>query len=166
MNEEVKLKPCPFCGEPHNEVQESTYGDWRDPPLEVYCVGSKCKGSVGPCSTRREAIAAWNHRPLEDAKDVRIADLERQLAEATQWRSPETAPRDGMFLALIERDRGFGRKPKYVYPMQFSTHKDGLPNERFFYGFGAYRDELPENGQGDESRFVGWLPLPQVKEEG
>jgi len=126
-------------------------------------------GGEYPCLMPPAHDGQWvdydDAKELLDAKDARIAELEKQLAEATQWRSPETAPRDGMFLALIERDRGFGRKPTYVYPMQFSTHKDGLPNERFFYGFGAYRDELPENGQGDESRFVGWLPLPQVKEE-
>ena len=104
----------------------------------------------------------WLREQQMAKRDERIAELEK----ATTWRSPETAPRDGMFLALIERDRGFGRKPKYVYPMQFSTHKDGIPNARFFYGFGAYRDELPEDGRGAESKLIGWLPLPQVKEDG
>jgi hypothetical protein len=35
--------------------------------------------------TEAEAIAAWNHRPVEDAKDARIKELEAKLAALEQW---------------------------------------------------------------------------------
>lgn len=44
---------------------------------------------------------------LLEHKDARIADLERQLAEETTWRSPETAPRDGrtiLISVLVEKE--------------------------------------------------------------
>ena len=69
MTEEVKLKPCPFCGS--NAVMDNSGIS--------YCSNMGCHAYnfVGYAHT-------WNNRPLEDAKDARIAELERQLADAKE----------------------------------------------------------------------------------
>ena len=57
-----KLKPCPFCGSEANLYEckwlgVTSYG--------VEC--TKCKGLVDRCSTKKEAIKAWNRRANDES---------------------------------------------------------------------------------------------------
>jgi len=58
---ELELKPCPFCGKKQSEWS-------RD------CV---CGNPALDSMTR----GAWNTRPIEDALNKRIAELEAKLAK-------------------------------------------------------------------------------------
>lgn len=53
--EEIKLKPCPFCGGKAKIVK--TYTIW------VKCIN--CHASANCHSTKKEAAAAWNRRMEE-----------------------------------------------------------------------------------------------------
>ena len=57
------LKPCPFCGEEQNQ-------DWQTGELNAYA------GQNRQCSTCGVAHWDWNNRPIEDALNKRIAELE------------------------------------------------------------------------------------------
>jgi len=79
------------------------------------------------------------------AQDARVKELEKQLAEATTWRSPETAPRDDYFLALM-----YGTQPCVIGRNKADTAY-----------IAPYSAILFEDKDGPH--FTGWLPLPQVK---
>ena len=65
----MKLKPCPFCGNPEDTKPESVFL-WRvyDLPIThedaydivVRCVWCGVCGEV--CSTEKEAVKSWNTR--------------------------------------------------------------------------------------------------------
>ncbi len=65
-----ELKPCPFCGS--NNLQSREGLEWSD----VRC--KTCLQSVSsfPCAAEN----VWNTRPIEDALQARIEELEKQLA--------------------------------------------------------------------------------------
>lgn len=71
-----ELRPCPFCnGELH--VAGATPGG-RVRHL-VYCKSCKC--SSGPAhASKAKAIAAWNHRPVEDELRAENQRLREALA--------------------------------------------------------------------------------------
>ena len=71
------LKPCPFCGKEPN--QKGT--ELGDRPCFYYeCDNPKCGASeMGWHDTEQEAIDAWNNRPVEDALQARIDELEKQV---------------------------------------------------------------------------------------
>lgn len=63
------LKPCPFCG--GNNIKEAVLsgGDWH-----------KCED----CYAQSGGLEDWNVRPIEDALQKRIAELEAQLRVANE----------------------------------------------------------------------------------
>lgn len=183
---EEKLKPRPACG--NAGVLFSLREGDKAERLSCSCIAPACHFETGNFLTSTEAIAAWNRRPLEDAKDARIAELEkqlkerdtfgiievmvrnpnvksfveehekriekleRQLAEATTWRSPETAPTDGTwFRAKFDDD--------CEAPARFADDLD--------------QDEWVWRDVTDTTRMrrslVGWRecanPLPETKKE-
>ena len=88
------LKPCPFCGKEPN--QKGT--ELGDRPCFYYeCENPKCGASeMGWHDTEQEAIDAWNNRPIEDALQARIEELENA---AIVWHKyPEEKPIDGRYL--------------------------------------------------------------------
>jgi len=88
------LKPCPFCGKEPN--QKGT--ELGDRPCFYYeCENPKCGASeMGWHDTEQEAIDAWNNRPIEDALQARIKELENA---AIVWHKyPEEKPIDGRHL--------------------------------------------------------------------
>lgn len=66
MSEEIKLKPCPFCGtEPRMGVTEPTFGE---PRYFVECEGVGCKVvayTPNEYETALEAAEAWNARACD-----------------------------------------------------------------------------------------------------
>ena len=71
------LKPCPFCGKDPNQ----TTAELGDRPCFYYeCENPKCHAAeMGWHDTEQEAIDAWNNRPIEDALQARIDELEKQV---------------------------------------------------------------------------------------
>lgn len=66
-----ELKPCPFCGELEHISEEDGYTFDK----ETY---PKC----GKCTHNAQAkidSATWNTRPIEDALNARVAELESAL---------------------------------------------------------------------------------------
>lgn len=63
------LKPCPFCGA---EAEIRAYN--------IACTNENCWIS----DTLFYEAGHWNHRPLEDAKDARIKELEAALNKIDQ----------------------------------------------------------------------------------
>ena len=63
-----ELKPCPFCG---GEAQVNTWTMHGITESRCFCSNSDCPNSV-----RTVAFEQWNNRPIEDALEARIAELE------------------------------------------------------------------------------------------
>lgn len=61
-----ELKPCPFCGKKPNP-------NWTDESY-IECTNRKCSVYGYGMST-----GDWNTRPIEDALNKRIAELERDF---------------------------------------------------------------------------------------
>ena len=87
---EVKLEPCPFCGETREENGESTFGLslGRTRVWWVSCL--TCGGVDGPVAkTRKGAVVAWNTRaphPSHAAVEAMAQALEK--AEWAEWPDP------------------------------------------------------------------------------
>ena len=107
---DIKLRPCPFC----NSTNLDCLFHMNDPRekrrMEFYCrdcgaQGPYVKGYDGYAGSSfpLEALELWNTRPIEDALNSRIAELEAKLAAAEQnalkWveynGSDETLPKIG-----------------------------------------------------------------------
>lgn len=75
----IKLKPCPFCGGKAVVGWQVMHGDkiWH-----VECQSVECSTSECYRKTRREAIAAWNTRPIEAALEKQVDDLQGELAQS------------------------------------------------------------------------------------
>lgn len=58
MNNNIKLKPCPFCGQIPELMGEET-----DEPISVHC--NQCDYDIGYFDTAEEAAEAWNMRKEE-----------------------------------------------------------------------------------------------------
>lgn len=58
MNNDIKLKPCPFCGQIPEILGEET-----DEPIGVHCL--HCDYELGYFDTVEEAADAWNTRKGE-----------------------------------------------------------------------------------------------------
>ena len=69
-----KLKPCPFCGGEAFYIK--IMGNYEK-PHEIYC--SKCDGAITEGRSEKQVVTNWNTRPIEDALNKRIAELEAEL---------------------------------------------------------------------------------------
>lgn len=89
------LKPCPFCGNEYiffPAMFSYPDSDWR-------MVCDTCKHWT---QDQAEAIAAWNHRPIEDELRARVKELEEQVfALSTGTRDSRMAQR----IAALEQDK-------------------------------------------------------------
>ncbi len=77
-----ELKPCPFCGEAASLIYATNYYGNYFNGFQYYVKCSTCLAEtphydhpVIPAA-KEYAIAYWNYRPLEDALQARIAELE------------------------------------------------------------------------------------------
>ena len=75
MSEE--LKPCPFCGNDDILLDIHHRGNSFRDTYVYYC--SDCVRGEDSYTSKEFAMDAWNNRPIEDAKDTRIAELEFKL---------------------------------------------------------------------------------------
>ena len=95
-----EIKPCPFCG---GKAVTSTFFDWddfeympievNDSDVEVTCENERCINGwyLSP--------KAWNTRPIEDALNARIAELEA----AQRWIPVGEKPLEaGTFFVLLK----------------------------------------------------------------
>jgi len=77
----VELKPCPFCGseaiiKTNTGNIKTAYWFW------VECKNDECDHlDMCPRKTQEQAESDWNTRPIEDAMQARIAELEAELNE-------------------------------------------------------------------------------------
>ena len=71
MNDNIELKPCPFCGA--SQVRVELADGWVIPV--IHCEG--CGAGVSFCSTRHEeeAAAAWNRR-ADNARCDKCEEME------------------------------------------------------------------------------------------
>ena len=94
MSEE--LRPCPFCGA---EVQDDERGEKypRKSPMGGWIIHCECCGaSLSQFRKSGKGEISWNTRPIEDALNARIAELEAEndrLQDA--WFKDETICPDG-----------------------------------------------------------------------
>ena len=72
-----ELKPCPFCGSKAELITQH-----RLLAYFVECANEQCSGSVQG-DTEDEVVSAWNARPIEDALNARIAELEAESVRFT-----------------------------------------------------------------------------------
>ena len=83
-----ELKPCPFCG---GVAQINTWTMHGITESRCFCPNSDCPNSV-----RTVALATWNARPIEDALNARIAELEEENDRLQDgWFRDETICPDG-----------------------------------------------------------------------
>lgn len=65
MNDELKLKPCPFCGS-KTRIVEWRIGDSNTIYYRAECADVECPNGDYNANTPAELAAYWNTRPLED----------------------------------------------------------------------------------------------------
>ena len=75
-----EMKKCPFCGGEADYTQIlGNYG-------RVYCF--TCDGGIREGRSKDGVIHNWNSRPIEDALNARIAELEAENAMLKQHPQP------------------------------------------------------------------------------
>jgi len=125
-----ELKPCPFCG---NKNIRKNFGIFP----ELFC--SECEATIYAYDEHEDLAKSWNTRPLEDALQARIAELEAQL----RWipvseRLPEE---DGEYLIFWQCKHGKGIEID-VYSTSLGWH------------------------DVDSDLHTHWMPLPNLPEDG
>ena len=77
----INLKPCPFCG---SEVQDDPHTGEKYPrksPMGGWIIHCECCGaSLSQFRKSGKGEISWNTRPIEDALQSRIAELEKDLS--------------------------------------------------------------------------------------
>lgn len=81
MNNEIALKPCPFCHEPiHHSIRESYIGASHDIYANFRC--EKCRYSMQmeiPSEGEHAVNSKWNTRVYEEAIGQELLKLLQQL---------------------------------------------------------------------------------------
>jgi len=139
-----ELKPCPFCG---GKALTNTFLDYEDleyTPLdtiehEVTCENERCIN--GWWLSPKE----WNARPIEDALNKRIAELEAEVAELKPYRDGY----DGYDDYPEEGETVIARLRNWVFLAQ---HRGD-----YWYDALGYKEKI----RGEVER---WWKLPEVQE--
>ena len=77
MEQESRIKPCPFCGSPARIKEEEQDFSCRSTKIyyDIWCTNKECYLSEGACwsfDTPEEAINKWNERKNENDNDTSI----------------------------------------------------------------------------------------------
>lgn len=95
MSDEQELKPCPFCGGGDLIREGNCDGDYAQTVCDTCC---SCGPFIDRVGGYWKVIESWNTRPIEDAKDARIAELEADYQKASDdcghWRKDYTELQD------------------------------------------------------------------------
>ena len=81
-DQKPELKPCPFCGKEAMILEDAT-----EHGVSKHFYTGQCRhcDAESDCSFMlQQAIDNWNHRPIEDAMNERIAELEIGLKVTTR----------------------------------------------------------------------------------
>lgn len=76
-----KLKACPLCG---NKANLPKWFATNPEGFGIECSNRDCCEGIYGYDTEKEAIEAWQFRPIEDAQSARIAELEKRNARLEQ----------------------------------------------------------------------------------
>ena len=126
MNE---LNPCPFCGKIPN-------AEYIEDVMYVICSNDLCGMSCIASVTLKE----WNNRPIEDALQKRIVDLESLL----RWRPVSEKP-----------------TATKVYEVKVMVHHQEKVSFRLDY----YDCQLDLWQDYQPDRMIGWRPIPELEEK-
>jgi hypothetical protein len=149
----MKLKPCPFCGGEVKEVKLEDRGY-----LTICCV-------VGSMISVEE----WNTRPIEDALQKRIAELEHDISELEQA-DDESDRLIGDYKYRVERLLHL-EQPRWIPVSErlpedknswliFFEKENGAYPGSYFNGdwYGSDGEIIPS------SNVTHWMPLPEPPE--
>ena len=88
-----KLKACPFCGLHVELVSAKTYPNGERSPAYIKC--KRCNYHIAGYEDK-DVINQWNTRPIEDALNARVAELEEENDRLQDgWFRDETICPDG-----------------------------------------------------------------------
>ena len=140
------LQPCPFCG---GDAQVNTWTMHGITESRCFCPNSDCPNSV-----RTVALEQWNTRPIEDALNKRIAELE---AESERFTVHSRIKRqDDKWIPVSERlpekqklTIGFTDNSAYVFFEIVNDDEMGL----VMYPY-----------QNRKGTVTHWMPLPSTPE--
>ncbi len=76
MSEEVKLKPCPYCGSAPRIEHHFSKDEYR----YCCCSNPSCPSNL-PSLTDEAAYENWNTRPIEDELRAKLAELKNAADE-------------------------------------------------------------------------------------
>lgn len=99
--QEVKLKPCPFCGE--TPLLENTGINEKWSSWALNCIG--CCASVGSFVKKEEVIEAWNKRVpivLYMKPNGIILSRNKQEPNAEGWQFTFIEQKNGSFLQVCK----------------------------------------------------------------
>jgi hypothetical protein len=77
MEQESRIKPCPFCGSPAEIVEEEVELTCKTSVTyyDIWCTNKECylsEGAGWSFNTQEEAINKWNERKNENDNDTSI----------------------------------------------------------------------------------------------
>ena len=93
---QYKFKACPFCGTKPKHVRGGDDGDG----FIIFCNCGACRDFV-----QYDLTEAWNRRPLEDALQKRIAELERTVDDLLGDLAQSDRASDAARIAELEDER-------------------------------------------------------------
>ena len=141
-----EAKPCPFCGkEPHIYA---SYG-------LISCRNKECIADATNGEATLGFIEQWNTRPIEDALNKRIAELE----EAQRWIPvSERLPDVGKVVHVISMNYiEYFTKTELVYETAVLVEIDGVKMFGFVNEFSVW-------SSGDVTHWMYAMTLPQPPE--
>lgn len=90
--ERGELRPCPFCGSKNTTLDYFEISCPQELGTLVLC---------GDCGSYSTSVDRWNTRPIEDALNARIAELEEFIGKLIEAGESEDSPMPAVWLELV-----------------------------------------------------------------